>query len=127
MKRFTSLQATAAPLMRANIDTDIVIPMHRLVGATKRSELGRHVFESWRFRPDGAEQRFDGEAVPELHPEFLTERIQEGPRIGVRPAVRLARHRHRLLGQAGVPGEHSGRHRKQGLKPASAAAAALAK
>jgi 3-isopropylmalate/(R)-2-methylmalate dehydratase small subunit len=56
MEKFTVLRAIAAPLLRENIDTDIVIPMHRLVGATKRSELGRHVFESWRYRPDGAEQ-----------------------------------------------------------------------
>jgi 3-isopropylmalate/(R)-2-methylmalate dehydratase small subunit len=56
MEKFTTLRAIAAPLLRENIDTDIVIPMHRLVGATKRSELGRHAFEAWRFRPDGAEQ-----------------------------------------------------------------------
>jgi 3-isopropylmalate/(R)-2-methylmalate dehydratase small subunit len=56
MEKFTVLRAIAAPLLRENIDTDIVIPMHRLVGATKRSDLGRHVFEAWRFRSDGAEQ-----------------------------------------------------------------------
>jgi 3-isopropylmalate/(R)-2-methylmalate dehydratase small subunit len=56
MEKFTVLRAIAAPLLRENIDTDMVIPMHRLVGATKHSELGRHAFESWRYRPDGAEQ-----------------------------------------------------------------------
>jgi 3-isopropylmalate/(R)-2-methylmalate dehydratase small subunit len=56
MEKFTVLRAVAAPLLRENIDTDIVIPMHRLVGATKRSEIGGYAFEAWRFRPDGAEQ-----------------------------------------------------------------------
>jgi 3-isopropylmalate/(R)-2-methylmalate dehydratase small subunit len=56
MEKFTVLRAVAAPLLRENIDTDIVIPMHRLVGATKRSQIGGFAFEAWRFRADGAEQ-----------------------------------------------------------------------
>jgi 3-isopropylmalate/(R)-2-methylmalate dehydratase small subunit len=56
MDKFTIVRAIAAPLLRENIDTDIVIRIERLVGATKRSELGRHVFESWRYRPDGSEE-----------------------------------------------------------------------
>ena len=55
MDKFTIVRSIAAPLLRENIDTDIVIRIERLVGATKRSELGRHVFESWRYRPDGAD------------------------------------------------------------------------
>jgi 3-isopropylmalate/(R)-2-methylmalate dehydratase small subunit len=56
MDKFTVVRAIAAPLLRENIDTDIVIRIERLVGATKRSELGRHVFESWRYRPDDSEE-----------------------------------------------------------------------
>lgn len=56
MEKFTVLRAVAAPLLRENVDTDIIIRIERLVGATKRSELGRYVFESWRYRPDGAEE-----------------------------------------------------------------------
>ena len=56
MDKFTIVRAIAAPLLRENIDTDIVIRIERLVGASKRSELGRHVFESWRYRPDGSEE-----------------------------------------------------------------------
>jgi 3-isopropylmalate/(R)-2-methylmalate dehydratase small subunit len=56
MDKFTVLKAIAAPLLRANVDTDIIIRIDRLVGATQRNELGRYAFEAWRFRPDGAEE-----------------------------------------------------------------------
>ena len=55
MEKFTVLHAIAAPLLSENIDTDIIIRIERLVGAGRRSELGRHAFESWRYRPDGSE------------------------------------------------------------------------
>ncbi len=55
MEKFTTLRAIAAPLLRDNIDTDIIIRIERLVGATTRSELGRYAFESWRYRRDGSE------------------------------------------------------------------------
>jgi 3-isopropylmalate/(R)-2-methylmalate dehydratase small subunit len=56
MEKFTTLTAIAAPLLRENIDTDIIIRIERLVGATSASELGRFAFESWRYRPDGSEE-----------------------------------------------------------------------
>jgi 3-isopropylmalate/(R)-2-methylmalate dehydratase small subunit len=56
MEKFTRLRAIAAPLLRENVDTDIVIRIERLVGATQRSALGDYAFESWRFRPDGSEE-----------------------------------------------------------------------
>ena len=55
MEKFTVLRAIAAPLLRENIDTDIIIRIERLVGASRRSDLGRHAFEAWRYRPDGSE------------------------------------------------------------------------
>ncbi|HEX7967724.1 MAG TPA: 3-isopropylmalate dehydratase small subunit [Stellaceae bacterium] len=55
MEKFTVLRAIAAPLLRENIDTDIIIRIERLVGASSRSALGRHAFEAWRYRPDGSE------------------------------------------------------------------------
>jgi 3-isopropylmalate/(R)-2-methylmalate dehydratase small subunit len=55
MEKFTVLRAIAAPLLSENIDTDIIIRIERLVGAGRRSELGRYAFESWRYRPDGSE------------------------------------------------------------------------
>jgi len=54
MEKFTRLEAIAAPLRRANIDTDQIIPMRYLVTAT-REGLGRGLFADWRYRPDGSE------------------------------------------------------------------------
>jgi 3-isopropylmalate dehydrogenase len=54
MDKFVRVTGAAAPLMRINIDTEVVIPMSRLV-AHKRGELGRYCFEAWRYGPDGSE------------------------------------------------------------------------
>ncbi len=54
MERFTTLTGVAAPLLRDNIDTDIIIRVERLTGTT-RDSMGAVAFESWRFLPDGAE------------------------------------------------------------------------
>lgn len=54
MQAFTTLTGTAAPLMRDNIDTDVIIRIERLTGTTKAS-MGAVAFEAWRFLPDGSE------------------------------------------------------------------------
>jgi 3-isopropylmalate dehydrogenase len=54
MEKFVRLTGAAMPLMRKNIDTDVVIPMRHLVG-TQREALGPYAFEAWRYRPDGSE------------------------------------------------------------------------
>ena len=54
MQAFTTLTGTAAPLMRDNIDTDVIIRIERLTGTTKAS-MGAVAFEAWRFLPDGGE------------------------------------------------------------------------
>jgi 3-isopropylmalate dehydrogenase len=53
MKPFTTVTATAAPLMRANIDTDQIIRIDRLVAFT-RGELGPYCLEVMRLVPDGS-------------------------------------------------------------------------
>jgi 3-isopropylmalate/(R)-2-methylmalate dehydratase small subunit len=55
MEKFTVLRAIAAPLLRENIDTDTIIPIQRLVGGSRHSEMGRYAFESWRYLSDGRE------------------------------------------------------------------------
>ncbi len=55
MEKFTTLRAIAAPLLRENVDTDIIIRIERLVGAGRRSALGQYAFEAWRLNPDGSE------------------------------------------------------------------------
>jgi 3-isopropylmalate/(R)-2-methylmalate dehydratase small subunit len=54
MQKFNQVTGTAAPLMRANIDTDVIIPVKRLIGY-QRHELGAFALEAYRFRPDGSE------------------------------------------------------------------------
>jgi len=54
MEPLREVEGTAAPLMRANVDTDVIIPMGRLLRAA-RDELGRYAFEPLRYREDGSE------------------------------------------------------------------------
>jgi 3-isopropylmalate/(R)-2-methylmalate dehydratase small subunit len=55
MKPFRVLTASAAPLLRDNIDTDVIIRIEKLVGATDHGELGRWCFGALRYLPDGSE------------------------------------------------------------------------
>ena len=54
MEKFVRLTGVAAPLMRNNVDTDVVIPMRRIIN-NSRDEFGRYCFEAWRYRPDGSD------------------------------------------------------------------------
>lgn len=54
MDSFTILTGAAAPLMRANIDTDTIIRIERLTGTTPQ-EMGAYALEALRLRPDGSE------------------------------------------------------------------------
>lgn len=54
MQPFRTLTDIAAPLLRANVDTDVIIPIARLVGIDW-GNLGPYCFEPWRFRRDGSE------------------------------------------------------------------------
>jgi 3-isopropylmalate dehydrogenase len=49
---FTVLSGVAAPVARANIDTDVLIPINRLI-ENAPDQLGRFLFEPWRFGSDG--------------------------------------------------------------------------
>ncbi|HEX7927121.1 MAG TPA: 3-isopropylmalate dehydratase small subunit [bacterium] len=55
MEPFTTLTAVAAPLLRENIDTDLIIRVEHLVGSIGPATLGPHGFAALRFRPDGSE------------------------------------------------------------------------
>lgn len=55
MQRFTTLRATAAPLLRENIDTDVIIRIERLVGNAIRGTLAPWCFGALRYLPDGSE------------------------------------------------------------------------
>ena len=51
---FTPIQSVAAPFLRDNIDTDLIIRVERLFGAVPREKLGDYALETLRFRPDGS-------------------------------------------------------------------------
>lgn len=54
MQKFQHLTAVAAPLLRDNIDTDVIIRIERLLGAAPQSELGLWCFEALRYLADGS-------------------------------------------------------------------------
>jgi 3-isopropylmalate/(R)-2-methylmalate dehydratase small subunit len=55
MQKFTTLSAIAAPILRENIDTDVIIPIARMVGNAARGKLGQWCFSALRYLPDGSE------------------------------------------------------------------------
>src|SRR6202795_4142557 len=71
-KPFTKLSAIAAPIMRSNIDTDVIIRIERLVGNSVRGTLGKWAFGSLRYLPDGSENPdFILNREPYRHAEIL--------------------------------------------------------
>ena len=54
MQKFTVFTATAAPYLKPNVDTDLIIRVERCA-RTPKAELGRYAFEMARFLPGGAE------------------------------------------------------------------------
>lgn len=70
MQKFRKLTGRGAPLMRANVDTEVIIRMDRLIKYGK-GELGPYAFESWRYLPDGS----DDPAFPLNRPGYRGARI----------------------------------------------------
>jgi len=78
-KPFTKLSAIAAPIMRSNIDTDVVIRIERLVGNSIRGTLGKWAFGSLRYLPDGSE---NPEFILNRKPYRQAEVLITGPNFG---------------------------------------------
>ena len=76
---FTSLSAVAAPIMRSNIDTDVIIRIERLVGTSIRGTLGKWAFGSLRYLPDGLE---NPEFILNREPYRKAEILITGPNFG---------------------------------------------
>ena len=53
MKSFTKLTGLVAPMDRANVDTDQIIPK-QFLKRIERTGFGKHLFHDWRYLPDGA-------------------------------------------------------------------------
>ena len=56
MRKFTVITGVAAPLAEKNVNTDIIIPIKRLVG-TQRGTLGEFAFEPWRYNEEGVDNQ----------------------------------------------------------------------
>jgi 3-isopropylmalate/(R)-2-methylmalate dehydratase small subunit len=78
-KPFDKLTATAAPIMRGNIDTDVIIRIERLVGNSIRGTLGKWAFGSLRYLPDGSE---NPEFILNREPYREAEILVTGPNFG---------------------------------------------
>jgi 3-isopropylmalate/(R)-2-methylmalate dehydratase small subunit len=68
MKKFTQLNGLVAPLDRANVDTDAIIPK-QFLKSIKRSGFGPNAFDEWRYLDHG-EPGMDNSKRP-LNPDFV--------------------------------------------------------
>ncbi len=68
MQAFTNLHGLVAPLDRANVDTDAIIPK-QFLKSIKRSGFGPNAFDEWRYLNHG-EPGMDNSKRP-LNPDFV--------------------------------------------------------
>ncbi len=68
MEKFTVLKGIVAPLDRANVDTDAIIPK-QFLKSIKRSGFGPNLFDAWRYK-DVGEPGMDNSKRP-LNPDFV--------------------------------------------------------
>ena len=68
MEKFTVLNGIVAPLDRANVDTDAIIPK-QFLKSIKRSGFGPNLFDAWRYK-DVGEPGMDNTRRP-LNPDFV--------------------------------------------------------
>ncbi|MGH8704625.1 MAG: 3-isopropylmalate dehydratase small subunit [Burkholderiales bacterium] len=79
MERFSVLNALVAPLDRANVDTDVIIPK-QFLKSIKRTGYGPNLFDSWRYLDTGA-PGMDNARRP-LNPDFVLNQPRfQGARI----------------------------------------------
>ncbi len=68
MQRFTTMTGVVAPLDRANVDTDQIIPK-QFLKSIKRTGFGPNLFDGWRYLDEG-EPGQDTSRRP-LNPDFV--------------------------------------------------------
>lgn len=68
MEKFTELNGLVAPMDRANVDTDAIIPK-QFLKSIKRSGFGPNLFDEWRYLDHG-EPGMDNSSRP-LNPDFV--------------------------------------------------------
>ena len=79
MEKFKTLKAIVAPMDRANVDTDAIIPK-QFLKSIKRSGFGPNLFDEWRYQDHG-EPGMDNSKRP-LNPDFVLNKPRyQGARI----------------------------------------------
>ncbi len=79
MEAFVQLNGLVAPLDRANVDTDAIIPK-QFLKSIKRSGFGSNAFDEWRYLDHG-EPGMDNSKRP-LNPDFVLNQARyQGARI----------------------------------------------
>ncbi|WP_367155401.1 3-isopropylmalate dehydratase small subunit [Methylomonas sp. HYX-M1] len=73
MQAFTTLTALVAPLDRANVDTDAIIPK-QFLKSIRRAGFGPYLFDEWRYL-DRGEPEMDCNNRP-LNPDFVLNQPQ---------------------------------------------------
>jgi 3-isopropylmalate/(R)-2-methylmalate dehydratase small subunit len=68
MEKFTTHTGLVAPLDRANVDTDAIIPK-QFLKSIKRTGFGPNLFDEWRYK-DRSEPGMDNSTRP-LNPDFV--------------------------------------------------------
>jgi 3-isopropylmalate/(R)-2-methylmalate dehydratase small subunit len=68
MQKFTVLNGIVAPLDRANVDTDVIIPK-QFLKSINRSGFGPNLFDAWRYRDIGEPGK--NPATRPLNPDFV--------------------------------------------------------
>ncbi len=68
MQKFSRLDALVAPLDRANVDTDAIIPK-QFLKSIKRSGFGQNLFDEWRYLDHG--EPGQNCAARPLNPDFV--------------------------------------------------------
>ena len=68
MQKFTSLTAIVAPMDRANVDTDAIIPK-QFLKSIKRSGFGPNLFDEWRYLDHGEPGMANSQRL--VNPEFV--------------------------------------------------------
>jgi 3-isopropylmalate/(R)-2-methylmalate dehydratase small subunit len=68
MEAFTTLEGLVAPIDRANVDTDAIIPK-QFLKSIKRAGFGPNLFDEWRYLDKG-EPGKENDGRP-LNPEFV--------------------------------------------------------
>ncbi len=68
MEKFEKITGIVAPMDRANVDTDAIIPK-QFLKSIKRSGFGPNLFDEWRYLDHG-EPGKDNSTRP-LHPDFV--------------------------------------------------------